>query len=156
MISNPVKFPAMSRARAYFKCDYDWPEYNLKHKTFPITGLHFNEGRELTSISILTEEHGEIPDLRLDADKIVIQWYTGYKDKNGELIFEGDVIKLRDLYYVVLFMFNEFRLTCITPKVWSNPYLHSWAKECEVIEPIYENWAKWKEGIKLEIQRFLP
>jgi hypothetical protein len=75
---NPkMEFKAIFK-RSYMPEDI-MNEGKMIHKgVYNITGLHFWEGQKLTSISIDTEDHGEIQDIWIeDAPIKVIQCYEG-------------------------------------------------------------------------------
>lgn len=117
------------RCKAYFKCDYDYPGYNLKGKMFPVTALHFFEGAELTSISIDTEEYGEIQDMPLARDKIVICRSTEYSDSKGNRVYENDIVQIGDLCYMVKWNFAQWNLYCTKRHIWSSPYFYSFIRD---------------------------
>lgn len=97
------------RCKAYFKCDYDL-DYDLKGQLLPVTGLHFYSGLELSSVSV-DSEYGEIQDLRLEADKIVVLQEINQRDKNNERLYEMDIVKYEwcgILSYGIIKPINEY------------------------------------------------
>ena len=54
-----------------------------------------------------------------DVDPATVVQCSGRRDKNGTLIFEGDIVKNRDLAFVVTWQNDDARYLCISPYSWN-------------------------------------
>ena len=88
----------------------------------------------------------ELPMLVQDIEDVVTMQCTGLKDKNGKLIYEGDVVKEEGFYWEVVWNTNvtyqwslrRIEPNSIYPHIITFSSLLSW-KKYEVIGNIYEN-----------------
>lgn len=75
-------------------------------------------------------------------DKSTICQCTGLKDKNGELIWENDIVNHKTGKAVVVWDRAEWRIKWIKDTIWRKD-LHFWTNEddwkCEVIGNIFDN-----------------
>lgn len=76
-------------------------------------------------------------------DKVEIMQSTGFFDKNGQEIFEGDVVKCSGLLGII----KSFKAMWICSFVKYSNYqkVGFFAKEIEVVGNIHENWELVKE-----------
>ena len=66
--------------------------------------------------------------------------FTGLTDKNGTKIFEGDVCKVGNLIYKVVFEYSAWRFKILSNKVYCCPAFNSHCGDlCEVIGNIHDN-----------------
>ena len=86
--------------------------------------------------------NGEMNYIQLCADDVIIEQYTGLKDKNGKPIYEGDIVKLGEDSYEVLF--DSYGQFCI-----ENKKLH-WTKDCFSFNSV-DVWNSKRDGLLVEV-----
>ena len=78
----------------------------------------------VTSIMWLSEDEIEIDHdknglrepFQIHGDTAILEQFTGFHDKNGKKIFEGDIIKHNNTNFVVEFSTNRLGFICIDRK----------------------------------------
>ena len=76
---------------------------------------------------------------RAIVDPETIGEYTGLPDKNGKKIFEGDIVRLLKMLFVVECHGAEYVFGRIPGQPYCYPYFVSHADSCEVIGNIHDN-----------------
>ena len=123
------------------------------HKPFDLTNLVSDE---YAGESWLDCGDGLHIDHRTGWDSLKIMQYTGFVDKNGKEIFEGDVVKSNNNHlFVINFKYGSFGANWIKDDfVWHGFATNSFIeKKFEIVGNIYENpklitEEKWLKTLK--------
>lgn len=118
------------------------PKFRAWHKTWEEMGkvkrIRFDGEGDITTVLF----EGKFLGVDTHADEIELMQLTGLKDKNGKVIFEGDIVKMsKDIYSeptyyeVVRHYGGAYRLESIQHgcELWLR---HT---DCEVVGNVYEN-----------------
>lgn len=121
--------------------------YNNNNKIYDVSAIDFTRSRgEIVSLDKM-----ETLMCKLDLNNLI--QCTGLKDKNGKLIYEGNIVsvkvKIQDSFYEDEYYFKNYKGEIIfekgeiaidvidTTKHPISLYYH--AKDCEIVGNIYEN-----------------
>lgn len=74
-----------------------------------------------------------------DIDKSTICQCTGLKDKNGNLIWENDIVKINNDKVNTLITFRDFEIICTIPNEKYYKHRLEYDTEYEVIGNIFDN-----------------
>ena len=117
----------------------------IKFRVWCPTSKHFSTQPWLSCDGLMLKwEHtGDIQTLTdIRFDNYVIQQYTGIKDKNAKEIYEGDILKLNELNYEVMYVDGQYIATCPYYNKHHWPKFEHFAREArcsEVVGNIFEN-----------------
>ena len=106
---------------------------------FQVTEMNFRSNGMVYSVS---PNQGE--DWFLVEEDVELMQYTGLKDKNGIEIYEGDILKVQNRNYIVLFKEGSFIGKNKDDGRVSEPILYilmnyPTKNECKIVGNIYEN-----------------
>ena len=96
-----------------------------------------DHGADFTAIIPHRKHRAEYADW--EVDPTTVGQYTGLKDRNGERIFEGDVVRISKTLFAVEWRDAEYVFGHIAGQPWSYPYFASHAGSCEIIGNIHDN-----------------
>ena len=75
----------------------------------------------------------------LEVDPSTVGQYTGLTDKNRKKIFEGDICKVGNFTYQVVFKYSQWNFDIISDKIYCYPYFDTHCGgRCEVIGNIHD------------------
>jgi hypothetical protein len=91
----------------------------IKFRVWDATEKEYNY--DIVAGNILSAIHGSGDPLsEEEEEQFTLQQYTGCKDKNGKMIFEGDILRQNDLRFEI--RFESFQWVAVCP--YYNKYHH--------------------------------
>ena len=106
------------------------------HGFYVFAPNHFNHQEHLIQP---VDEDGRLTILRKVHPESVGQ-FTGVFDKNGKRIFEGDICRINNMNFKVVFAFPMWNFVSLSKKHFFYPFLSSHCgKQCEIVGNIYDN-----------------
>lgn len=112
----------------------EWVEGYLVKKIDPIY-------TDIESYHILSQKRDKFEALeslvtwtRVDLE--TVGQFTGLTDKNGVRIFEGDIVKYKEMLFEIKYSIEQVRFLAILPNGVFNPVA---IKKCEVIGNVHDN-----------------
>ena len=110
----------------YIRAEHHWHKHGI-HKDWIVCGASANGGWFAlhNKYAVKAETVGQ---------------FTGLTDKNGKKIFEGDICKVGNLIYKVVFEYSCWWFNILSNKVYCCPAFNSHCGEhCEIIGNIHDN-----------------
>lgn len=109
--------------------------YNYKHRHNTLGNFYINQNG-----AIFSDYYKYVaPELRWN--KLIVEQYTGIKDKNDRKIYKGDIVSVYEGRYVgsiVQHPSGEWRIIWVSPQGTVDS-LYGYRHECEVIGDIHNN-----------------
>ena len=103
----------------------------------------YTEGYYLDGTSVAWIEVVDRKKKETDSPTVIpetVGQFTGMTDKNGKKIFEGDICKVGNLVYKVVFEYSAWWFKILSKKVYCCPAFNSHCGDlCEVIGNIHDN-----------------
>ena len=93
----------------------------------------------LLRVHYLDDEMWSADIYAIEVDELTICQCTGLKDKNGNLIWENDIVKINNSKGNVLITFRDFEIICTIPNEKYYKHRLEYDTEYEVVGNIFDN-----------------
>lgn len=102
-------------------------------------GLSYCEKTNAYFITNMGKDHISYIGFHQEVDSNTICQCTGLKDKNGNLIWENDIVKINNSEVNTLITFRDFEIICTTPREKYYKHRLEYTTEYEVVGNVFDN-----------------